>query len=70
MEVLNSIFLCKYGCNYNNYSLVSKLVWGQGIESMLEEVKWAHQKCFKSRLDQQTSAMISLVERLVGKGMG
>ena len=37
---------------------------------MPEEVELVHRKLLESRLDQLTSAMTSLTERLTGKGTG
>ena len=37
---------------------------------MPEEVELAHHKCLESRLDQLTSAMTRLTERLTGEGTG
>ena len=35
---------------------------------MPKEVELVHRKCLESRLDQLTSVMTSLTERLTGKG--
>ena len=37
---------------------------------MPKEIELAHHKCLKTRLDQLTSAMTSLIKRLMGKGAG
>ena len=41
-----------------------------GVEGTPKEVELAHRKCLESRLDQLTSVMTSLTERLKGEGTG
>ena len=43
---------------------------GLGVEGMPKEVELVHCKHLESSLDQLTSVMTSLTERLMGKGTG
>ena len=50
-EAFNNILLKDASHNYNNYGLISRQLLGLGVDGMPEEVKWAHHKCLKSRLE-------------------
>ena len=66
-ESFDNMLLKETSHNYNNYRLVSWWVLGLGAEGTPEEVELAHCKRLESRLDQLTSAMTSLTERLTGE---
>ena len=59
----------KASYNCDDYGLVSWQFLGLGVEGMPKQAEQAYCKCFESRLDQVTSAMASLIERPVGKGI-